>query len=661
MSPLHAAVAGAATFLLSGLLSAIAPARVTAALSVLAGSALTGSALWTLSGVPSADLALRWSVPGGSFHLTLDPLSAMFLVPVGIVGALGAVYATRYWSEADHPRNHRLVRGAYGVTVAAMSLALIAANGVVFLMAWEVMALAAFVLVATEHERADVRDAAYLYLAAAHAGTLLLWILFARIATATGTFGFAPLPTGVASTVTVLVGLAGFGLKAGVMPLHVWLPSAHASAPTHVSALLSGVLLKLGIYGFVRTTALVAHPPLALAGLVLVVGAASAVGGVAFALGQHDIKRLLAYHSIENIGIIVLGIGLALLGRSLERPEWVVLGLAGALLHVWNHAFFKGLLFLAAGSVIHTTGTRTIDHLGGLARAMPFTATFFLIGALAISGLPPLNGFVSELMIYMGLIRAALPGGSMFAAFVTPILAMVGALAVACFVKVFGAVFLGTARTPAAQGAHESPAAMLWPMGILGALCVFIGLAPAVVAPALDRAVATFVATSGGVPARLPAVGSLVSFGWLMALGLGIVVAASVLAGSRWRELRASASSGTWSCGYAGGSPRLQYTASSFADLLVGILSGFLRPKRHPPRLSGIFPGPAQMSVHVDDVLLEGALRPSLVRASTLLARVRVLQSGHINFYIFIILLGALALLLSALPLLSAFRALWNG
>ncbi|MDP2958568.1 MAG: proton-conducting transporter membrane subunit [Longimicrobiales bacterium] len=661
MSPLQAAIAGTATFLLSGLLSAIAPPRVTAALSVLAGGAITGAALWTLSGVPSPDLNVPWAVPGGSFHLALDPISAMFLVPVGILGALGAVYATRYWSQADHPRGHRLVRGAYGVTAAGMSLVLLAANGVVFLMAWEVMALSAFFLVATEHERADVRDAAYLYLAAAHVATLLLWILFSRIATATGTFGFAPLPHGAAATVTVLVGLTAFGIKAGTMPFHVWLPSAHACAPTHVSALLSGVILKVGIYGMVRTTALVAHPPPALAGLVLLVGAASAVGGVAFALGQHDIKRLLAYHSIENIGIIVLGIGLALLGRSLERPEWVVLGLAGALLHVWNHAFFKGLLFLAAGSVVHTTGTRTIDHLGGLARAMPFTATFFLVGALAISGLPPLNGFVSELMIYMGLIRAALPGGSMFAAFATPVLAMVGALAVACFVKVFGAVFLGSARTPAAQGAHEAPAAMLWPMGILAGLCVFIGLAPAVVAPALDRAVATFVATPGGVPAQLPALGSLVSFGWLMALGLGLVAATIVLTGSRWRELRTLADTETWSCGYGGGSPRLQYTASSFADLLVGILSGFLRPRRHLPRLSGIFPGRAHMEVHVDDVMLEGALRPSVVRASTLLARVRVLQGGHVNLYIFIILLGALALLLSAVPLLSAFRALWNG
>ncbi|MHB1192442.1 MAG: proton-conducting transporter transmembrane domain-containing protein [Longimicrobiales bacterium] len=659
MTSLVMAAAGAVAFLLQGPLAAVVPTAVTVALSALAGAALAGAGLWTLLGAPSPDIVLPWAIPGGAFHLSLDAISAVFLVPIGVLGALGAVYATRYWPEAEHPHGHRLVRGAWGVLVAGMSLVVLAGNGLVFLMAWEVMAVSAFFLVATEHERSEVRDAAYVFLAASHAATLLLWVLFARVASATGTFGFAPLPAGGAATVTVLIGLVGFGLKAGVMPLHVWLPGAHSAAPSHVSALMSGVLLKVGIYGIVRTTALMAHPPLALAGLVILVGALSALGGVAFALAQHDIKRLLAYHSIENIGIIVLGIGLALLGRTLGRPEWVVLGLAGALLHVWNHAFFKGLLFLAAGAVIHATGTRTIDRLGGLARSMPATASLFLVGAVAISGLPPLNGFVSELLVYLGLFRAALPGGSMFAAFAAPALAMVGALAVACFVKVFGMVFLGTPRTPDAERAHEPPAAMLWPMGILAALCVLIGLAPALVAPALDRAVAAFVATTGGAE-RPPTVGSLVPFGWLTALGLGLVAATLLLAGSRWRELRATADTDTWGCAYAGGSPRVQYTASSFADTLVGILSGFLRPTRHLPDVSGVFPGHARLDVHVDDLVLEGALRPSLTRAGALLARMRVLQGGHVNLYIFIILLAALALLLSALPVLPALRALWN-
>ena len=661
MSALAAAVVGAATFLLSGLLAVALPSRATATLSVLAGGTLTGAALAVLFGATAPDLILPWAIPGASFHLALDPVAAVFLVPMGLMAALGAVYATRYWADEDHPRSHRLVRGAYGVFVAAMAVVVLAGNGVVFLMAWEVMALSAFVLIATEHERAEVREAAYIYLVATHAATLFLWVLFSRIAAVTGTFGFAPLPPGGATTATLLIGLVGFGLKAGLMPLHVWLPGAHASAPTHASALLSGVLLKVGIYGIVRTTAMVAHPPVAFGGLVLLLGAVSAVGGVSFALGQHDVKRLLAYHSIENIGIILMGIGLALMGRSLGRPEWVVLGLAGAFLHVWNHAFFKGLLFLAAGSAIRATGTRALDRMGGLGRAMPLTGGFFLVGALAICGLPPLNGFVSELMIYLGLFRTALPGGSMFAAFAAPILAFVGALAVACFVKVFGAVFLGTARTPAAEDAREAPAAMLWPMAALVGLCALIGLAPVLVAPLLDRAVTSFVSGEGMAGAPLPALASLVSFGWVMALGLAIVAATVILALLGRLTLRTEANAETWGCGYVAGTARIQYTASSFADPLVGILSGFLRPRIRHPDIAAILPAASRMTAHVDDVLLEGVVRPSFTRAGKFLAHIRILQGGHVNLYIFFLLLGALTLLLTTLPIMEGVRALWNG
>ena len=230
------------------------------------------------------------------------------------------------------------------------------------------------------------------------------------------------------------------------MPLHVWLPSAHAVAPSHVSAIMSGVIIKMGIYGLLRVTSLLGNPPLAWGVVVLALGVVSGVLGVAFAIGQHDLKRLLAYHSIENIGIIVMGIGLAMIGRSLGREDWVILGMGGSLLHVWNHALFKALLFLSAGSVIHSAHTREIDHLGGLAKTMPWTSVCFLVGSVAICGLPPLNGFVSEFLIYLGLFGTLVPrDGPAYAgaAFAAPALALIGALAVACFVKVYGAVFLG--------------------------------------------------------------------------------------------------------------------------------------------------------------------------------------------------------------------------
>lgn len=661
MSILAVAVAGAALSLLSGLLAALAPSRVTAAFSVAGGAALTGAGLAVLSGAPASGLLLPWSIPGGSFRLTLDAVAAVFLVPMGILSAMGALYATRYWADADHPRSQRLVRGAYGVFVAAMAMVVLAGNGVVFLMAWEIMAVAAFVLVATEHERPEVREAAYVYLVATHAATLLLWVMFSRIAAATGVFGFASLPPGTASTVTLLIGLVAFGLKSGFIPLHVWLPGAHASAPTHVSALLSGVLLKVGIYGLVRTFSLVAEPPVALGGLVLLLGAVSAFGGVAFALGQHDLKRLLAYHSIENIGIILLGVGLALMGRSLDHPEWVVLGMAGAFLHVWNHAFFKGLLFLAAGAAIRAAGTRALDRMGGLAATMPRTAALFLVGAIAISGLPPLNGFVSELMIYLGLVRSALPGGAMFAAFAAPVLALVGALAIACFVKVFGAVFLGSPRTPASGPAGEAPAAMITAMAVLAALCAIIGLAPALVAPGLDRAVDAFVASAGAATLETPRLATLVPFGPVMALGGGLAATAMVLLFIASPIMSRRSSTETWSCGYGAASPRLQYTASSFTSSLVDILSSVLRPEAYPPAVEGIFPAGSRYSVHVDDVLLEKAVRPAMTRTAGILARIRVLQGGHVNLYIFILLLGTLALLLTTLPVTALVRALWNG
>ena len=240
------------------------------------------------------------------------------------------------------------------------------------------------------------------------------------------------------------------------MPLHIWLPGAHANAPSHVSALMSGVLIKMGIYGLVRVTSLFPAPPAWWGTTLLVLGGASGVLGVAYAIAQHDIKRLLAYHSVENIGIILMGLGLAVLGRSSHRPELILLGIAAALFHTWNHGLFKALLFLSAGSLIHATGTRSIDRLGGLARAMPRTALAFLVGAVAICGLPPLNGFVSEYLLYVGFLQTVAGAGDdtwLAGAFGAPALALIGALAVACFAKVFGAVFLGVPRSPAPRGA----------------------------------------------------------------------------------------------------------------------------------------------------------------------------------------------------------------
>src|SRR5713101_5960818 len=357
----------------------------------------------------AAELSLSWAVPGGALSIRIDALAAFFLVPIFTISALGAIYGLEYWAQAQQQQNGRRLRLVYGLIVAGLAITTVAANGMLFLAGWEVMTLAAFVAIGTEDHLPGTRAASYLYLVATRVGTLCLFAMFALIYGSTRSFALVHmdwLTPGPATAIFVL-GLLGFGIKAGVMPLHIWLPSAHAAAPSHVSALMSGVLIKIGIYGLVRTLSLLPTPPVWWAVLLLSLGGVSGVLGVAFAIGQHDIKRLLAYHSIENIGIILLGIGVAVLGRALHRPELVVLGLAGGLLHVWNHGLFKGLLFLSAGAVIHACHTREIDQLGGLLPKMPRTSILFLIGAVAICGLPPLNGFVSELLVYLGLFDAA--------------------------------------------------------------------------------------------------------------------------------------------------------------------------------------------------------------------------------------------------------------
>src|SRR6266567_6097176 len=377
----------------------------TGGMTLAAVCACTGATLVFALGA-SGGLAAAWPVPGGRFAVRVDAISALFVIPISVVPALGAWYGLEYWAQEAHPHDGRKLRAFYGAVTAGMLLLVVARNAVLFLAGWEIMAASAFILVSTEDEKPAVREVGYVYLLATRLGTLCLFAMFALLGAASGTLDMDGWPRALASPLgdaIFVLGLVGFGLKAGIMPLHIWLPGAHANAPSHVSALMSGVLIKTGIYGLVRLTASSAAPPLWWGYALLVAGGVSGVLGVGFAIGQHDLKRLLAYHSVENIGIICLGLGVAVLGRSLGRPELVALGIAGALLHVWNHGLFKGLLFLSAGSVLHATGTREIDRLGGLLRRMPRTGLAFLVGAVAICGLPPLNGLVSELLVYLGL------------------------------------------------------------------------------------------------------------------------------------------------------------------------------------------------------------------------------------------------------------------
>jgi hydrogenase-4 component B len=624
---------------------------VTTALATLGATlGLIGVGVFWTTG-DARPIVVTWNIPGAEFHVALDGLTAWFLVPICLVSLLGNVYGLGYWKQSEHPENGRKLRLFYGLLTAGMMLLVIARNSILFLFGWETMALAAFFLVTTEDHDAEVRETGWIYFVATHVATLSLFALFALLRAVSGSFTIAPLdPADVtpgAATAIFVLTLVGFGIKAGIMPLHVWLPSSHAIAPSHVSAIMSGVIIKMGIYGIVRTLSLFPHPPVAWGGIVLALGVVSGVLGVAFAIGQHDLKRLLAYHSIENIGIIVMGIGLALIGRSLGRPEWVVLGLAGSLLHVWNHAFFKGLLFLSAGSVIHAVQTREIDRLGGLAKAMPRTAICFVVGAVAICGLPPLNGFVSEFLIYLGLFHTlGIDGGPTFAGavFAVPALALIGGLAVACFVKVFGAVFLGTARNEHAKHVHESPASMTGSMNVLVAACVFIGIAPMAVAPALIRSVAAWAPEFGDASMRLT---TLAPLGWISIMGVALVAALALM--SLWLAAKLRQSplelGSTWGCGFAAPTSRMQYTSSSFAEILVELFAWALRPRTHRPRDLPLFPQHADFHSHVPDTVLDEAVLPTFHHGAELTSWFRVFQQGSIHTYLLYIFLTVLALL----------------
>jgi len=405
---------------------------------------------------------------------------------------------------------------------------------------------------------------------------------------------------------------------------------------------LSGMLIKVGIYGIVRFAALLPPLPLAEGASVLALGMISAVLGVAFALGQHQLKRLLAYHSIENIGIILMGVGLALLGRSLRQPEVELLGMAGALLHVWNHALFKALLFLGAGSVLRQSGSGEIDQLGGLARRLPGTALCFGVGAVAICGLPPLNGFVSELLVYLGLLRAALleeGGARLLAVGGVATLALVGGLAAACFVKAFGVVFLGEPRTAAAASAREAPRGMLVPMAALALACVAIGVFPQIAVPFLEAAVGAFDPALAGAAPRLA---DVAPFGSISVAAVALLGALAAM--GAWvarRRLRPALRAPTWDCGYAAPSVRMQYTGSSFADGLVGLFRWALWQKVDAPRLERqLFPAPARLHSELPDPVLDRLTLPVARHLGQASLWFRWMQQGRVHSYVLYILVA---------------------
>src|SRR5512139_428404 len=608
-------------------------------------------------------IILPLGLPWLGAHFRIDALSAFFLVVVNTGGAAASLFAIGYGEKEHAPER---VLPFYPVYLAAMNLVVLADDAFSFLVSWEFMSLTSWALVIAHHREAENVRAGYVYLLMASFGTLALLLAFGLLAGADGNYVFDAIrrshpPAQLAALVLVLT-IIGAGSKAGVVPLHAWLPLAHPATPSHVSALMSGVMTKVAVYGFVRIVFdLLGPPDWWWSMVVLAVGGVTAVMGVLYALMQHDLKRLLAYHTVENIGIIYIGLGLGLAFKAHGMQFAAALALTAGLLHVFNHSVFKSLLFFGAGAVLNSTGERDMEHLGGLIHRMPQTAFVFLVGCVAISALPPLNGFVSEWLTFQAiLLSPQLPswGLKFLVPAVGALLALSAALAAACFVKAFGISFLGRPRTPAAADARETDSNSLAAMFFLAALCLVAGILPGIFIDALAPVTSALVGES--MPRQtgldwltiVPIAESRSSYNGLLVF-LFVTFSGSIAAFAIHRLASDKLRRGpAWDCGYPNPSPVTQYTASSFAQPIRRVYGATVFRAREigemPPPGST---APARLTVQLRDLIWDGAYAPIGAFVGYATERLNVLQFLTIRRY--------LTLVFAALVLLLLVLAIW--
>ena len=647
-----------------GVLLAVALGAIALGGAVAFGRAANFQAGLLVQAVGAAGVGIAgfWTLGSGStlgadFASSFDPrvgvdgLSGLFLGTLGLVAAPALVFSLRYLESTRRGRLVALLNAAF---VLALALVVCARDPLTFLTGWELMTLlsATVILVARGGDR-EARETVFHYLAVTHIGGVGTWVAVLLLAQEGAIGNPAAINSGSGLQIAIaLAALVGMGTKAGVMPLHVWLPRAHPLAPAPVSALMSGVMIKVALYGLVRVLVeWVGVLPLWFGVLVLAVGALSAAGGVVYALFQHDLKRLLALHSIENVGIIVLGLGACLILRARGAETWAAFALGAALLHTVNHAVFKALLFLGAGAFERAAGSLDLDRLGGLLRRMPWTGGAFLVGAMAIAGLPPLNGFASEWLTLQALLHLATYGhlgDGIAGAVALAALASTAALAVFCFVKVVGLVLLGAPRTQAAAAAEEAPLPMRAAVVFLGLACVALGLAPGI----LFGPLVGLAPWPAGAPTQaglhVPGTGSL-SGVWIAVVLVSVTAGLMLLRGKR-----SAAPAPTWACGQRL-EPELRWTSAGFTKPLRLVLEAVLRPQREIARRSeGGVLQEVSYSGHVPH-LIDHHLYAPLARLSlTAAAYVRRLQSGSLGTYV--AYLAGLVLVLLAL-----IRAGWIG
>ena len=580
---------------------------------------------------------------GIQVNLVIDSLSAFFILVVNFTAITGGLYALGYlkpYSASKNSTELSLHLFSFLWLHISMILACTFRDGLAFLISWELMAVTSFILVVFESDKKDIIRIGINYLIQMHVALIIIMTGFLYANVNTGAeFSFDGLAIYFASFPAFplfLIFFIGFGIKAGFMPLHNWLPHAHPAAPAHVSGVMSGVMIKMGIYGILRVLTYIHTGLLSIGIFVLVVSLFSGLLGVMYAIIQHDIKKLLAYHSIENIGIIGIGIGLGLIGVSMEIPALAVLGFTGGILHVLNHSLFKSLLFYAAGSVNQQTHTRNIEQLGGLIKRMPKTSFLFLLGALSICGLPPFNGFISEFLIFSALFKSLQAGGltidlAILGTFIG--LTLIGGLAIFCFTKVFSIVFLGTPRTEAPHRAHEVEASMLFPKLVVGLLIVLIGVIPVAFVGPVSKVTGIFTGDTS-LLAQTTTTLSYVAIGSM--LFIGVIIVLWTIRSLQQKKVNITIGP-TWGCAYTGADPaRHQYTATSYAENYIEIVGPLANAKKHylPIHEDEVFPGPRKFESHNRDFLEDTLVTQPIHFLTHWMEKSAILQTGKLQHYV---------------------------
>lgn len=605
---------------------------------------------------------LPWGLPVGTGTIGMDTLSRLFLLPVFGLGAICAISGAN--TLGHYPEGHNLAAHWFFYTTLLLGLALVmvARDGLLFILAWELMSLSPFFLIDFYDNEPQVRQASWIYLVAAHLGAICLLALFALLwQVAGGTtftlFGQAAAAGNLAPVASglFLLALLGFGAKAGLAPLHVWLPEAHPIAPSHISALMSGVMINAGLYGMIRCLSFFGplHSLPAWWGwTLLVVGLITGLVGICKAAAQSNIKRLLAYSSVENMGIMFMGLGAACIGAQAANPWIATLGLAACLFHMLNHAAYKGLLFLCAGEILHAVNSIRFEHLGGLQKSLPMLGVCFGLGAASIVCLPPFNGFASELVLALGLagglkLQALEQQLGLITALVG--LALIGGLAAATFAKAYGMAFLGEARTGAARNPLPVSRLALACLLIPAAACVALGLcAPWAFEKCIPAVLQMYQSSASSLPAALDAV---VSMGNILSIvtGIGMGGIALTLALSAWRKSR-NLTNGlrrapTWGCGYQAGTPRIQYSAASFSEPTAKLLAAGMGLKTRHSMDKGFFPARASLEVTASDRVMDMVLTPIFEAIARLCDSLKIVQHGRIHLYILYMLVTLILLL----------------